>query len=91
MIDRLMIALQDDPNVTVGYDSDEDVDGLRAAHKLNPCRECKNGACWVVEPHILPFYCFRVIVVDYGGNVGTEGGWWPKWDMESCPYQLADQ
>ena len=42
MIHRLMLARQDDPNATIGYDSDEDVDGLRAAHKLNPCRECKN-------------------------------------------------
>ena len=90
MIHRLMIARQDDPNATVGYDSDEDVDGLRAAHPPEPCGECSNGACWDDDVMVLrKFYCFRVIVDD--DDDYEEESWWPKWDMESCPFELADR
>jgi hypothetical protein len=94
MIDRLEIARQDDPNATIGYDIDEDVDGLRAAHPPEPCGQCDNGVCWTVERAMLKFYCFRVIVGvvddDDDGDDYEEESWWPKWDMESCPFELAD-
>jgi len=82
LVDRLQIARQYDPNTTLGYDSDEDTDDLRTAHQ--PCRQCRNGVCISVADIIIHYYCYWVFNND---GVGT---CWPKWDIESCPFPLAD-
>ena len=82
LVDRMRIARQYDPKATLGYDSHEDTDGLRASHQR--CSQCINGICFFVEERIIEFYSIWVI-----NNDGIETCW-PKWDIESCPFLLVD-